>query len=107
MNQNEKTSQERLPDGRRRITALHLDWETKSAADLKEVGLRNYAVHPTTDIWFGCYAFDDEPVEVWFPGHPCPPRVKAHIESGGAVKAHNALFEIEISEHVAAKRYGW
>jgi len=86
--------------------SLALDWETRSVLDLKEVGLWNYSRHSTTDIWCGAYAFNDEPVELWVPGQPCPPRVYEHIAAGGAVTAWNFPFEIALNNQVAVK-YGW
>lgn len=88
------------------MSSLHLDWETRSAADLRQVGLHNYANDPTTGIWCGAYAFDDEPVETWLPGQPCPPRVYDYIASGGKVIAHNFFFEITLN-NVVAVRHGW
>ncbi len=46
---------------------LHIDIETYSEADLKEVGLYRYAEHPSTELLVVCYAFDDGPVHVWVP----------------------------------------
>lgn len=46
---------------------LHIDIETYSEADLKEVGLYRYAEHPSTELLVVCYAFDDGPVNVWLP----------------------------------------
>ena len=86
---------------------LHLDDETRSCADLKKRGLSVYSKDPTTDIWLICYAFNDEPVETWWPGEPCPERVRAHIEAGLEVWAHNAAFERTINNEIARKRYGW
>lgn len=85
---------------------LSLDWETRSAVDLREVGLWNYSHHPTTDIWCGAYAFNNEPIEIWVAGQPCPSRVHAHIESGGTVSAWNFPFEIALNNTVAV-RHGW
>ena len=86
---------------------LHLDWETRSTCDLKQCGLHVYAQDPTTDIWFASYAFDDEPVENWFPGEPVPQRIIDHVENEREVWAHNAAFEIEINNRIAMPRYGW
>lgn len=85
---------------------LHLDWETRSACDLKTAGLAVYAEDPTTTIWLASYAFDEEEVFNWFPGEVCPKRVKDHISQGGEVWAHNAPFEIKICNTVGVK-YGW
>lgn len=85
----------------------HLDWETRSVLDLKEVGLYNYSRHVSTDIWCGAYAFDDEEPELWLPARPCPPRIAQHVAAGGQVLAWNAPFELALWNQIAAPRYGW
>lgn len=89
------------------MTTLHLDFETRSPVDLKKCGAYVYAEHPDTDIWCAAYALGDEHPRLWTPGDPCPSDVRAHIESGGTVTAHNAAFERVIWRHVFAPRYGW
>ncbi|ASN73063.1 putative DNA polymerase [Ralstonia phage DU_RP_II] len=89
------------------MTILHIDLETCSACELRDRGLHNYAADPTTDVHCAAYAFDDEPVEIWLPGQPCPPRVSAHIKSSGRVIAHNFFFEIELTNNVLARKHGW
>lgn len=89
------------------MSILHLDFETRSTLELKYTGLHVYANHPDTDIWIAGYAFDDEPVEIWFPSQKLPSRFYDHIASGGQVWAHNAQFEIAIANGVAVPRYGW
>jgi len=80
---------------------LFFDFETISDADLKAVGAWNYSRHPSTRVT--CAAFelasskDDEPVRYrWLPGQALPVEVRAHLESGGRVVAHNASFERSI-----------
>lgn len=85
---------------------LHIDFETRSAADLKKTGADVYANHPTTDILCMGYAFDDEPVELWTYCQALPERVRKHVLSGGIVFAHNAPFELAIWNAVG-RRYGW
>lgn len=85
---------------------LHLDWETRSACDLKSAGLYVYAQDPTTDLWLASFAFDDEPVENWFPGEAVPKRIVEHIKAGLPVYGHNVTFEIIICNEVAS-RHGW
>ena len=93
------------------MTTLHIDFETRSACELKTAGLDNYACHPTTDVHCMAWAFDDEPVEiigadsVWWP--ELPDRVMAHVAMGGEVVAHNAAFELAIWNSVSTLRYGW
>jgi DNA polymerase len=86
---------------------LHLDYETRSVAELGPRGAYIYANHPTTDIWMACYAFGDEDVRTWYPYEPCPEDVREHIESGGAVWGHNVAFELLITRFITAPRYGW
>ena len=96
---------------------LHLDFETRSVLDLREVGLDNYARHPTTDVWCAGFAFDDEPVDSlrgsaqgvnWVLDYTQEmERVCDYISSGGIVLAHNAPFEWAIWNHVLAARYKW
>lgn len=98
------------------MTTLHIDFETRSACDLKAAGLDNYAKHPSTDAWCMAYAFDNEDVELWAPtgfyhcsdgGWVTLDKVFAHVKAGGTVIAHNASFELAIWNNVMVPRYGW
>lgn len=82
---------------------VFIDFETHSAADLKKVGLHNYARNPTTDVWCLCHATDDGEVLTWRPGDPIPTFAYGEDE----IVAHNAPFEAAIWRHVLTKRYGW
>lgn len=100
---------------------LHIDIETYSEADLKEVGLYRYAEDPSTELTVVCYAFGDGPVHVWLPyyrwdlprqvidgikarkefdegayievGMVPPVRLLSEVKLGMQVAAHNAQFE--------------
>ena len=87
-------------------TSLHLDFESRSTLDLRDVGTYVYAEHPTTDIWCAAYAFGDEEPRIWTLGQPCPYSIIEHIEDGGLIKAYNANFERIMWKHVMS-RYGW
>ena len=99
------------------MTILHLDFETRSACDLKAAGLANYAADPSTDVLCVAYAFDDAPPALARNHHLGGSRgvdtfdflapVFEHIRGGGPVYAHNAAFELAIGNEVMAKRYGW
>ncbi len=78
------------------MTDAHLDFETRSALDLKKVGLARYVSHPTTAAWCASYAFDDGPIQRWRIGQPPPADLIAHVASGGALWAHNAQFEYAV-----------
>ena len=86
---------------------LHLDLETRSTVDLQKSGPYVYAEHPTTDVWVACWAIDDEPVQACGPGAPAPGRLRAHVEAGLPVAAHNYAFEYVIVNQVLAPRHGW
>lgn len=85
---------------------LFLDFETRSAVDLRSAGVYRYAVDPTTSVIVACYAFGDGPIRSWFPGEPVPPEIIAHVEAGGRIVAHNAQFERVIWRH-CLMRLGW
>jgi len=89
------------------MSVLWIDFETRSACDLKVHGAYNYAMDPTTEVLCLCYAFDDDPVETWIPTknpslndmlrNPIPDRVRNFT---GQIRAHNAAFERLIFKHV-------
>jgi DNA polymerase len=69
---------------------LWVDFETRSACDLKAAGVYNYAQDPSTDVLCMSWAFDDEDVQTWTPDQPFPEQVKDYK---GVIYAHNAAFE--------------
>lgn len=89
------------------MTHAHGDFETRSALDLKKVGLHRYARHPSTDVWCLAWAIDDMEPEIWTPGMPVPARLAAHVKAGGHFVAHNAPFELEIWNQILVPRYGF
>jgi DNA polymerase bacteriophage-type len=89
------------------VRSLHLDCETRSPVNLKKTGAYVYFDHPDTDLWCLAYAFDDEPVQLWTPGEPCPEDIAEHIEAKGRLVAHNASFERLAFAKILGPRYGW
>jgi DNA polymerase len=85
---------------------LHLDYETRSEADLKKVGAYAYAEHPSTDVLCAAYALDDGPVKLWFKGENTGNLQRA-IEAAATITAHNAQFERIITGFVMRRRYGF
>ena len=89
------------------MTVLHIDFETRSELDLREVGLHNYARHPSTDVWCAAWSINDNDlVPVWTPGGEVQWPKHADI-SQCQVYAHNAPFELEIWNNIMVPRYGW
>lgn len=82
---------------------LHFDYETFSLVDLQEVGIDNYAKHPSTGISMMAWALDDEEVEIWLPHlGPMPEKLLNAILDSTIIKiAWNASFEYNITNKVA------
>lgn len=93
------------------MTILHLDFESRSPLPFgrggKAVNVYVYAAHEHTDLWCAAYAFDDDDVQLWLPGEPCPKDIIRHVQNGHTVAAHNAQFERIMTWRLAAERYGW
>lgn len=86
------------------VSKLHLDFETRSTADLPEIGARRYSEHPDTGIWCIGFAFDDLPPEVVSPQDRYALfTVIEHVRNGGLVYAHNAAFEWYIWNNVLSR----
>lgn len=86
------------------MTKIFFDIETKSFADLPEVGAWRYAEDASTDIICLAYAVNDGPVKTWEPGQPGPVEF---IDPETVFIARNALFEYAISVNVLVKKYGF
>lgn len=79
------TTQETVP--------VLLDFETRSRADLRVVGGRNYAYDPSTEIINLGYSIGLDGVEkTWWPidGEPMPDDLREAVEAGCPLVAHNA-----------------
>jgi len=83
----------------------HIDFETRSAANLKTVGVYRYAEDPTTEVLCMSWRLGDGPVQRWAPGDPYPSLLDA-IREGAIVAAHNAGFERCIWNTVLVRRGG-
>ena len=68
---------------------MFIDFESKSACDLKKFGIYNYCQDRSTEVLCMSYAFDDD-VQTWTPDQPFPDAVKNYK---GEIRAHNATFE--------------
>ena len=91
---------------------LHLDFETRSACDLKKCGAWRYSIDPTTEILCFAYAYDEEPIQIMTRQdivmqteqlkdfERLTPRVTE-------IHAHNANFEMCIWENVLVRRFGF
>lgn len=88
---------------------LHIDFETRSVVDLKVVGLPNYAIHETTDLWCACWKFVDDAGAVslgtWTRDND-PGELADLAREKPKLFAHNAGFEHALWHGQLARRYG-
>lgn len=91
------------------MVQIHLDFETRSVADIRQVGSFRYSEDITTDILCLAYAINDAPPILWLPSQKTPPNELLHrtMLFGATVHAWNAEFEMNIWENICVKRWGW
>jgi DNA polymerase bacteriophage-type len=90
-----------------------IDFETRSLANLPDVGLDIYANDPSTEVL--CIAFGTTPDNVVVqaptptedPPAFCLRWLLDHVASGGKIQAWNAMFEYAIWNCVCVPKYGW
>ena len=78
---------------------IHIDVESFSLLDVREVGAFRYWEHPSTEVLCMCYAFDDGPVHEWRMWEPPPHELCERIRRGDTCGAHNATFEALAFRH--------
>lgn len=86
---------------------IHLDFETRSTVNLKEVGAFKYAMDPSTEII--CMAWcppGTSGVQLW--GRDTLLRTRGlGLNPDTVLTAHSAHFEYAIWNYILHKRYGW
>lgn len=93
---------------------LHLDFETFSEAELKNVGAYRYAFDPSTEILCAAMALDDGWPLVWYKGvQEVRLDIPVFEEFWNALKdpsvliyCHNAMFEMAICQALLQKTWG-
>jgi DNA polymerase len=85
------------------MTVYSIDFETRSRADLRAVGLDIYANDPSTDIL--CIAWGTSPENVKVGTYPHD--LLKHVREGGKIQAWNAMFEYAIWNCVCVPQYRW
>lgn len=86
---------------------VSIDFESRSAVDLRKTGVYVYAEDPSTDVWCMAYSWDGEDVRIWKPGDPIDTELENWIVEGGKLQAFNAAFERIIWNKIMAPRYNW
>jgi DNA polymerase bacteriophage-type len=91
---------------------LHLDFETFSKADIRDVGAYRYAFDPSTEILCAAMAFDDEEPVVWHCEMADWEQDHLQLYWGRLqdpdilIYAHNAMFESAICQALLMKTCG-
>ena len=90
---------------------IHLDCETKSEANLPQVGAWVYSEHPSTEVICVCWAIDDAPVQRWWPGRDgiftIPAGLALAIMEGHTLEVYNSGFERGIWVNILTPKHGW
>lgn len=86
---------------------LFLDFETRSAVDLKTRGADVYAHDRSTDILCLGWALGEEEPALWIPDDPFPEKLRGALENGSLVIAHNYRFDRAIWDKVGRTKYGF
>ncbi len=98
------------------MTFVTIDYETRSACDLKKCGVWVYSEHPSTDVTFLGYSFNGGEPKLWKAGNfltgefsddPPEDLFKFIRDEDPYVVAHNAQFEKAIWSNVSEPRYHW
>jgi DNA polymerase len=77
---------------------------------LPVVGANVYWEHPSAEVLVMRYRWGHWPAGVterWLPGEPCPPAVRDWVLQGGAIEAHNNMFERLAWHHVLTPQHGF
>jgi DNA polymerase bacteriophage-type len=100
------------------MITLHLDFETRSACNLKTRMIHNYAMDPSTDVLCVAWKVDSEATQLWYPkpiadiiGISEAETIRGlnglltDMARADRVMAHNAEFERLIWKHVMVRKY--
>lgn len=110
-----RNASRRAVKAKTRVRRATIDFETRSAADLKKVGAWIYSRHASTEVLCLAYKLPGwSKPKLWHMAHPdldieespAPKELFAWIRQGGLVEAHNAGFEMSIWKNVC-EAMGW
>jgi DNA polymerase len=87
-------------------TGVEIDFETRAKVDLKKHGAAVYFECPHFRPLLASCRIQRGPMRRWRWGEPCPADLRAAIEEGLILSAHNAAFEIGVL-HWLAEHASW
>lgn len=94
---------------------FHIDWETRSGADLPKVGAYRYAYDPDAKILCAAVSKNDGEPRIWRCDRPDSPESRSALDMMGEivrdpsnfVYAHNAQFEVAITDALWERTFGF
>lgn len=93
---------------------VSLDFETRSAIDLRKAGAYKYAMDASTDVWCAAFSVDGREPLLWTPEPAAPmcsgpelPLFELASNPGVLFRAFNAPFERAIWREIMHRRYGF
>lgn len=89
------------------MTTITLDFETRSACDLKQCGAFVYSEHPTTEVICLYFCTRSEKLFRWLPGDPEPEWLRGWLADGGLFECHNISFDRMIWSNIMVAQWGW
>ena len=85
-----------------------IDFETRSAVDLKLKGSAAYVADPSTDaICMALFNTETQHKQIWYSPDPLPDMMRYMLENADLVAAHNAEFDMGIYEFICVEEYGF
>jgi DNA polymerase len=89
-------------------TRIHLDFETRSEIDLRDVGAYTYSEHKTTDALCASFAIEGGDIHKWLRHMPFPAELARVMKAGDfRIVGHNVTFEHCIWNNVMLRLYSW
>ena len=92
---------------------INLDFETKSACDIKKAGAWRYSRDESTEVLCFAYRIDGGPIEIWSPflsdfdDNKIPQDLREAIGEGATIHAWNSFFEFSIWNNVLSEFPGF
>ena len=86
---------------------ITIDFESRSACDLKNCGAWVYSEHPTTEVLCLWFVLPDGSTFRWLPGDPIPDFLLQSIASGAVFECHSSMFERGMWLNIMVKQWGW
>jgi DNA polymerase bacteriophage-type len=90
---------------------ITIDFETRSEADIMNVGAYAYAIHPSTEVLMIAYKIPGREAVLWTRTEDEPPyelfeAIQDEFDNY-FIEAHNSFFELMIWQNVCVKKMGW